>query len=896
MYAPQHKYTHISHSCLIASKRVSASGRCAWLVLFIVTFLSISASSVANPLSINVLSSAYQQAADTVPTDTLVVAAPVKQKLETKVERTATDSIVQDLKNRMVHLYGNAVVVYGDIKLEAAYIRFNFETNQVFARGMQDSTGKLIGRPRFTDKDQTFESNELNYNFDSKKGIIRNVVTEDGQGYLLGQQVKKMADNTINIRSGAYTTCSDHDHPHFEFRFNKSRVIPGNKIVTGPAWLVIEGMPLPLALPFGMFPNRTTRKSGVRIPTYGESNNRGFYFENGGFYWAINDRMDLDLVGDIYTRGSWAIKPVFRYVKRYKYNGNLNLNYAINILGVEGNPDYRRSRDFRIRWSHRQDPKARPVGRFSADVNVSSSNFNAFNPSTSTDYLSNEFKSSVAYQTNFNNKVFLTANASHRQNTKTKMVEVSLPELTINTNTLYPLKRKNAIGTPRWYEALTVGYTLSARNTLSLPDSLFFKPDALRQMRNGIQQSVPVSLPIKVLKYFSLSNSLSITNRNYFNHLERYWVDDTLFRNNDTIIGYVKTDTVYRFNNVFDFNVSSNLSTKVFGMVSFKKGPVRAVRHVFTPRIGASFTPAFSDPRWGYYGRYIDEKGVEQIYSKYEGALFGSPPRDKSGRINFGFSNNLEMKVRSRKDTITGVRKVVLIEDLSVSGGYDLARDSLNMSLISVNGRTRLLKNLSVQYSSSWDPYAIDSSGKNINKWEWDVNRRLLRKTNATWSLGAQWNLNQKDFERKTNQPPPQRPQSMATEAELTEIDRNPDMFIDWSIPWTLSVNYTLRYNNTPHYAGQVRMGQNKVVQTLGFSGDISITPRWKIQAQSGWDFEAKGLSYTSVNIYRDLHCWEIRFNWIPLGFRKSWNFTINAKSSVLQDLKLTRKKDFRDF
>lgn len=722
------------------------------------------------------------------------------------------------------------------------------------------------------------------------------MVTEDGQGYLLGQKVKKMADNTINIRTGAYTTCSDHDHPHFEFRFNKSRVIPGSKIVTGPAWLVIEGMPLPLALPFGMFPNRTTRKSGVRVPTYGESNNRGFYFENGGFYWAINERMDLDILGDIYTRGSWAIKPTFRYVKRYKYNGSFNVNYAINILGVEGNADYRRSRDFRVRWSHRQDPKARPVGRFSADVNVSSSNFNAFNPSSSTDYLSNEFRSSVSYQTNFNNQIFLTANASHRQNTKTKMVEVSLPELTINTNTLYPLKRKNAIGSQRWYEAITVGYTMSARNSLSLPDSLFFKPDALRQMRNGIQQNIPVSLPLKVLKYFSLSNSLSITNRNYFNNIERYWVDDTLIRGRDTIIGYAKTDTVYRFNNVFDFNVSSSLSTKMFGMISFKKGPVRAIRHVFTPRIGASYTPAFSNPRWGYYGRYIDGKGLEQVYSKHEGALFGSPSRDKSGRINFGFSNNLEMKVRSRKDTITGMRKVVLIEDLSVSGGYDLARDSLNMSLISVNGRTRLLKNLTVQYSSSWDPYAIDSAGKTINRWEWDVNRRLLRKTNATWSLGAQWNLSQADFEKKTTKPPPNQPQTMATEAELTEIERNPEAFIDWSIPWSLSINYTLRYNNTPHYAGPVPLGQNKVVQTLGFSGDISITPKWKIQAQSGWDFEAKGLSYTSINIYRDLHCWEMRFNWIPLGFRKSWNFTINVKSPVLQDLKLTRKKDFRDF
>lgn len=829
---------------------------------------------------------------DTIPKiDSLVKQS--KNVIESKVERSAQDSIVQDLKNKKVFLYGNAIVIYGDIKLEAAYIEFSFETNQVYARGVIDSTGKVNGTPRFTDKTQTFESKEINYNFNTKKGLISSVVTEDGAGFLHGQQVKKMADNSINIHSGSYTTCNDKEHPHFEFRFAKSKVIPDNKIVTGPVYLVIEGMPTPLALPFAMFPNKSGQRSGIRMPTYNESPTRGFYFENGGYYFAINDNMDIDILGDIYTRGSWAFKPTFRYTKRYKYSGNLNTSYAINITGVEGASDYNKSRDFRIRWTHQQDPKAHPSSRFSANVNIVSSNFNTYNPVNTESFLSNEFQSSIAYQTNWNNKYFLTVNASHRQNTKTKIVNVTLPSLTFNTNRINPLKKKS-IGKPKWYEELNLGYTMKAENSISLPDSLLFKPDAVKQLRNGIQHTIPINLPLKILKHFSLTNSINITDRMYFDQKRKFWSNDTLFQNNDTIVGYLKTDTISGFNNVLDFNVSTNLSTKFYGMVLFKKGPVRAIRHVVTPRVGFSYTPKFSDPYWGYYDSYIDGQGIEQVYSRYDGAIFGSPPKDVSGRISFGFSNNLEIKVQSKKDTISGVKKIALIEDLTLSGSYDIARDSLNLSYITMSGRTRLFKNLNIQYSSSYDPYVLDSNGRQINQFEWNVNKRLLRKNQATWNFGASWNLSQKDFAKT---PPKKAPPEtiMASEAEINEINKNPEDYVDWSTPWSLSINYNLRYSNNISYMNYIPSTDKKVVQTLGFSGEINLTSKWKLTAQSGWDFEAKGLSYTSVNIYRDLHCWEMRFGWIPLGYRKSWNFSINVKSTVLQDLKLTKKKDFRD-
>jgi lipopolysaccharide assembly outer membrane protein LptD (OstA) len=811
---------------------------------------------------------------------------PKKESIDAKVERAAMDSIIQDLPNRKVYLYGDAQIVYGDITLKAAYIEVDFVKNEVFARGVTDSTGKLKGTPVFTEGGQTFESEQMNYNFDTKKGLIYKVFTQDGQGYLHGSTVKKMPDNRVNIRSGSYTTCNHKDHPHFEFRFRKSKVIPDDKIITGPAYMVIEGVPTPLALPFGLFPNKSGQRSGIRIPTYGESANRGFYFENGGYYWAINQYMDLDLLGDIYTRGSWAVKPTFRYKKRYKYDGSLNTSYAINITGSEGAPDYQRSRDFRVRWTHRQDAKARPAGKFSADVFIVSSNFNKFNPVSAENYLSNEFKSSVAYQTNWNNKYFLTLNGSHRQNTKTKMVDVNLPELTFTVNRFYPLKRKESLGKPRWYEELNVNYTLNARNSLSLPDSMLLQPDALSKMQNGIQQSLPLNLPIKLLKYFTLANSVNITDRIYFDYRRKSWEDDP----NDTLPGQVRVDTLPGIKNVLDFSFSSNLSTKMYGMIAFKKGPVRAIRHVITPRVGFTYTPKFSDPFWGYYDSFIDGEGIEQFYSKYEGAIYGSPPKDKSGRITFGISNNLEIKIPSRKDTISGLRKVVLIEDLSINGSYDLARDSLRLSDITMRGRTRLLKNLNLQYSGSWDAYALDSAGRQINQFEWDVNRRLLRRKQTTWDFGVNWSIGQKDFEKKK-----ERTSKFGTEEELAEINENPEDYVDWEVPWNLSINYNFRYSNNPRYLGFVKTVDKKIVQTLGVSGEVNVAPKWKLTFNTGWDFETKALSYTSVNIYRDLHCWEMRFSWIPMGFRKSWNFTINVKASVLQDLKLNKKKDFRD-
>ncbi len=823
--------------------------------------------------------------------DTLAVPRKERTSLESKVERVAIDSIIQDLVNRKVYLYGDAVINYEDITLKAAVIEVDFNTNTVHAYGREDSTGKVIGAPEFTEGKQTFKAKKMSYNFDTKKGMIQQVITEDDQGFLHGKKVKKMEDNTINVLHGSYTTCSLEENPHFAFKFKKSRVIPDNKIVTGPAYMEIEGMPTVLALPFGIFPNKAGKKSGIIIPSYGESPNRGFFLENGGYYWAINDKMDLTVLGDVFSRGSWAIKPRFRYKKRYKFNGNLDLGYAVNVVGVKDAPDYSKSTDFRIRWVFNQDPKARPRSRFSADVNIVTSNYVKYNVVSAEDYLSNEFQSSVAYQTSWGNNLFLTANSTFRQNTKTHQVDITLPQITFSVKRFTPFRKSG--GKKKFYEDLSISYNMNARNEINTLDSTLFEPGVFRNdMKNGAVHKIPISLPMKILKYFTLSTSINMTDRMYSQSSRISWSDDTLVQGNDTVVGYIQVDTVTGFHNAFDFSLSTSLTTRLYGMLRFKKGPLRAIRHVFTPSVGLSYVPDFGNENLGYYDTYIDKEGNEVKYSIFQNnyfrSVYGTPPGQESGRINFSFANNLEIKVRSRKDTITGTKKIKLIEALNFSGSYDLAKDSLKLSYLSVNGRTTLWKNITLQYSSQWDPYVLDSAGRQINTYEWEANRRLFRHSSTSWNLSVGIKLGDKDFKKK------KKPEE-ATEDDMEEIIDNPNEFVDWEVPWSFDLRYNFNYGINDRFINYEKNREERIVQTLSLSGQINITPKWKFTVRTGWDFTNNEISYTSINIYRDLHCWEMRFNWVPLGPRKSWNFSINVKASILQDLKLNRKRDFRD-
>lgn len=827
--------------------------------------------------------------ADTLSVDTTAKKAKVIG-LKAKIECASLDSIRFDLTEHKVYLFNDADINYEKINLKANYIDISFDKSLVYAIGVSDSNETITGSPVFTEGDQSYQSKEMTYNYETEKGLIKHVFTQDGDGYIHGKVIKKIGSEEINVKSGSYTTCDRPEHPHFEFRFNKSKFIPGKTIITGPAYLVIEDVPTPLFIPFGLFPNKKGQRSGIVIPTYGESASRGFYFENGGYYWAINDYFDLKLTGDIYTHGSWAVKPNLRYRKRYKYNGSFNLGYATNIVGQESSADYQKSKDFSVRWIHSQDPKARPNSKFSANVNIVSNKFNQFNPTTTQQFLSNTFQSSVAYQTNWDGKVFLTANASHSQNTKTKMVNLTLPEVSISVNRFYPFRSKSKIGQLKWYDNISVNYSMNAKNTLTIEDSLLFKPEAFSNLQNGIKHSIPISSSIKIFKYFTMTNSVNVTDRMYFEKTNKYWDNDTVWTTDTTYyVGQEIVDTIPEFNNAFDFSINSSINTKLYGMLAFKKGPIRAIRHVFTPSVGFSYTPDFGTDKWGYYDSYIDGEGDKVDYSKFETGIYGRPPGEKSGRVNFSLSNNLEMKVPSKKDTITGMKKIKLIENFTISGSYDLSKDSLNWSKIRMSGRTKLFNNLNITYSSSWDPYVLDSAGtRNLNQFEWDVNKKLLRLDNTSWNLGLTYSISSQKLNKK-------RESEKGTNQELADINDNLGQYIDWNIPWSLNINYNLRHTSNNKYVNNIKTAENDLVQTLGFSGDLSITEKWKVGFRSGYDFETKKLSYTSLNIYRDLHCWQMRFNWIPMGPQKSWNFTLNVKSSILQDLKLEKKKDFRD-
>jgi len=820
-------------------------------------------------------------------TDTIVA----KGDIETTVKYSASDSILFSVDRQIVYLYGNAKINYGQIILEGAEIEINYETNILSAHPRIDSTGRMIGKPVFKDGVDRFETKEIKYNFKTRKAYISGVVTQNGDAYMHGEEVKKNQDDVLFINHGRYTTCNL-AHPHYFISSRKLKIIPQDKIVSGPFNLVINDVPTPLGFPFGMFPSTHERKSGVIFPSYGEEVRRGFFLRNGGYFIAINDYINLALTSDFYTKGSFGINASSTYRKRYKYSGSFRFNHSTLKLGGEGNDS--RSNDFRISWSH--NPQNKGTGRFSVSVNAATSTFNQNNALDIQNNIRTTLNSSISYSKSFTGTpISMGLNGRFNQNLRTKEVNLLLPELSVNVQNIYPFRKKGKAAST-WYEKLVFRYSLNGTNQINnrinsdsiAPFDLKTLPDLISVSKKGFKHTIPISTSVKVLKYFTLTPNLNYTERWYFEKLDYSFDPETK---------QIVTDTIDGFTRINDWSTGVSLTTRIYGTYFIRGKKIEAIRHLITPNLSFNYRPDFSDLKFGIFQEVQkNEEGDTEFRSRYRGFVFGAPGQGKSGSIGFGLTNNLEMKVRSKKDTAKTFIKIPLINNFSISSSYNLVAESFNLSTISWNGNTSLFnRKLNLNLSGNIDPYiyelnepiTIDDNGKRVvnqtrvEKFAWNNGRGIGQLTSIT--LSARTSLNPKAFATEDRVR-----QSTMREEEKEFIINNPDLYVDFNIPWNLSLGYSL---------SRTRIGfrDPTIRQTLRFSGNLSITEKTKIQFNSGYDIEKKEFTQTRFNISRNLHCWEMLFSWTPFGNFESFDFTIRVKSSMLQDLKLNRRRSFFD-
>jgi hypothetical protein len=793
----------------------------------------------------------------------------------------ARDSMRFDLVHEKVYLFDSAYVRYDQMEITAKYIIIDFENNVISAKGDTNSAGEFISKAHFADAEQEFEAKQLDYNYVTQKGRIVEVTTKQGDGYIITEVLKKDSANTIFLSKGQYTTC-DLDHPHYAIRSNKMKVIPDDKIITGPAYLELAGIPTPLAVPFGFFPNKKGRKSGILIPTYGESPAWGFFLKDGGYYWGVSDKLDFALRGDIYSRGSWGAKVYTNYRVRYKYSGQLSARYARNYNGDRELPTSTIVNGYSFRWTHTQDAKFNPSIRFNASVNVNSSSYNQYNSNIANDYLSNTFQSNVSWTKTWKFG-YLSTNLSHSQNTVTSNVDFGFPTASFNVNRFYPFRNPDRAGKPKWWDKIGVSYSSEFKNSLSITDSLLsyqnfgretFVNDTLKAgFRTGFRQSMPIATSFNVLKYYTLTPAVTMNSITQFKTIRKSW---------DAVNEQVVTDTVNGVRASFDYNASLTLSTKFYGFYTFNHSKYSKIRHVMTPAVSLIYMPDFTDPKYGFYETVqTNSAGASTEYSVFEGGIYGSSSAGKIGSIGMNLMNSWEGKLRPKDDSVTNPERRMLIDALNLGMSYNFMAEHFNWSLISAGMRMKLFKLFDLNTSFSADPYRMNEEGTRIERFEWRTGKRIARLTSANIAIGTM--LRPGGFGAS-----PTRQSGRGTQAEVDMINSNPAAYVDFNIPWSLSMQYNLSWS---------KYGLNATVnQTMRVAGDVNVTPKWKVGFDSNYDFTRKEFAYTSLNVYRDLHCWEMQFNWIPFGFRQSYNLTINVKSAVLQDLKLTRKRDWFDF
>lgn len=840
--------------------------------------------------------------ADTVVVCVDSVAPTKKQPLDAPVIYESNDSTTFTLGGAAT-LYGSGKVNYQNIELAAEVISMNLDSSTVHAYGIKDTTGTIKGKPVFKEGETAYDTETISYNFKSKKAGITDIITQQGEGYVTGSRAKKGANDEIFMEHGRYTTCDHHDHPHFYMQLTRAKVRPKKNVVTGPAYLVVEDVPLPLAVPFFFFPFSSSYSSGFIMPTYMDDSSRGFGLAEGGYYFAMSDIMDLKLTGDIFTKGSWRLSGLTNYNKRYKYSGTLQADYQVTKTGDKGMPDYTVAKDFKVVWNHRQDAKASPNSTFSASVNFSTSSYersNINNLYNSQLLTQNTKTSSISYSRSFPDiGLTLSGTTNIAQTMRDSSIAVTLPDLNITLSRLFPFKRKKAAGAERWYEKISVSYTGRLTNSIRTKDDRLFKT-GISGWENAMNHNIPVSATFTLFKYLQVNPSVNYTERWYTRKINQTYNEETgrLEQNlNDTINGF------YRVSN---YSASLSLSTKLYGMYKplFMKKKEIQIRHVVTPQVGISGAPAFSK----YWEEYTDNNGNTQYYSPYTGQPFGVPSREGSGTVSFSIANNLEMKYYdAKKDTL---KKVSLIDDLSVNMSYNMAAKEKPWSPLSMNLRLKLTKNYTFNMNASFATYAytFDKSGNVVegNRTEWSYGRfgrfqgygSSFNYTfnNDTWKKWFGPKEDEKDKDKKESEDgdgeDSEGTEDGTTTKKVEKAQADPDGYQVFKMPWSLSFSYSfnIREDRTKPINRYSMRYPFTYTHNINMNGNVKISNNWSLSFNSGYDFQAKEITQTSCTISRDLHCFNLSASLSPFGRWKYYNVTIRANASILQDLKYEQR------
>jgi hypothetical protein len=842
---------------------------------------------------------------DTLKTDTIPrkVRRTSNSAIESKVTYSAVDVIRKDLINKRTTLTKSAVVKYEDIEIKADSIVIDMNTNLLFAAGRKDSTGKIVGKPAFTQGSQLIDADELTYNFKTKRAYATNIITKQADGLLHSGYTKLLEDKTSNIAKSTYSTC-DADTPHFYINLPKARIYPGKKLITGPGNLVVEGIPLPLIIPFGYFPVQTKKAaSGLLIPRIGQEMQRGYSLSDGGYYFAVSDYFDLSLKGNLYSNGTWMITTLSNYNKLYKYSGNFSFNYASNINGHKGLQDYSKTVNYRLGWIYTQDAKASPGSRFSASVNMSSSAYDRNNSYMVTDHVTTQRQSSVSYSRSWDGTPFnLSVSANHSQNVKTGNVSLDLPQANFSVSRIYPLKGKNSVGATKWYQEIQLSYSASLDNQISTADTLIFTHAVWNNMKNGFKHDIPLSFQIRPFKNFSITPSLTYSGVMYTQKIEKRWDPAYLNPDNNKIEAKVINDTTRGvfYGQAVNPSIGANFSPQLFGTFQFTNpnSRIQSIRHVIKPSVSFSFTPALKGLSSNMYRQVqTDASGLTtQSYSIYEGSIYGTPSlSSKSGNVGFSLVNILEAKMFPKSDTTGKPKKVKLIDNFSINTSYNIFADSLNWAPVSMQARTTIMNKINISASGSFSLYGMNSSGRDIGVFLLAQQNKLMRLTSFSTSLDFNLSDLLKGNKDAKTQGTPQNGApgvggsgSNSTNTANSEVGRyDPYGYTVFDVPWTMNVSYIFSYSKSGL--------TSTASQTLSVNGSVTITKKMSMTYTSGYDFKGKQVTMTQFGFTRDLHCWQMSMNWVPNGTMQMWNFTIKVKASVLGDLKYERRKDFHE-